>query len=239
MLRSAAPNLQLRFRTGLFFFLNIIRRNDCRTGTHNSVHGMKATDSLISIIMALSAGHRVVNITELLEDILLRVVDAPPPWFDATSALRTTLLSQRTCRAFRDVILGSTKLRQRLFLSPPRAMRPGSSLNPSCYNPLLRNPLFHGSDLPQGIHFYVGHVWFSVCMQKGKQLRVEFKRRSFNCCQPSTSIGAGNSWRAMYACNVKFEVSEVRLDGKKLDVPKEGLKNPTMGELFDLAFAEK
>ncbi|EME78652.1 uncharacterized protein MYCFIDRAFT_78361 [Pseudocercospora fijiensis CIRAD86] len=79
----------------------------------------------------LPASARVANIPELLEKILLRLAS------NESEGLRTLLLSQRTCHAFRDQITGAPSLRRALGFEQTFLSAPGC--------PEL-NPLFQDSD---------------------------------------------------------------------------------------------
>ena len=72
----------------------------------------------------VTAAERVVNITELLESILLQV------------DTRTLLLSQRTCKSFHSTITGSPKLQRALFFQQDTAACL-SNEDPSRNNPLF------------------------------------------------------------------------------------------------------
>ncbi|KXS93638.1 hypothetical protein AC578_9089 [Pseudocercospora eumusae] len=182
--------------------------------------------------MALSAGHRVAHITELLEGILLQLLAMDTK--SGTEAHRTTLLSQRTCKAFRDVILGSTRLKQGLFLLPPAAGFPSAHY----YNPLFRSkiPGYYGRYIIETSYFSATHAWFFIFAPMSGGLRVEIKPIEGGL---STGKGVSESWRAMYAWNRNFDVREMIVDGEMVELPETALENPTMGELFDFAFAAK
>ena len=79
---------------------------------------------------ARNATHQVLNTTELLEHILLRVsYDVPSQNFSKYD-MKTVLLSQRVNRKFQAVVRGSHQIRVKLWLEPGARDRKPLGLNP-------------------------------------------------------------------------------------------------------------
>ena len=84
-----------------------------------------------------SAAHRVFNITELLERILLQVIWDDYDEDDLDKPLQTVLLSQRVSKTFNATITGSTAILRSLWLLQP--FDDNRTVDNDGFNPLLVN----------------------------------------------------------------------------------------------------
>lgn len=181
--------------------------------------------------MATSAIHRVFGTTEILEQILLNLLENtrfPDDCFQRPiKDTRWALLTiQRTCRTFRETIIGSIALRRGLMLEHPATFKPSSLvLTPTRLawlnfhiNPKVRFMLHHHDG--KRISFF---ITADKQLDRGDHIRA--------------------SWRRIYICpttNTILTTIIVRAkgpDGFQIKSIDGHWVNPTLGEIFDAFLA--
>ncbi|KAF7186166.1 hypothetical protein HII31_12503 [Pseudocercospora fuligena] len=185
---------------------------------------------------SLSAGARVANIPELLEQILLGLATKEP------QDLRTLLLSQRTCHAFRDTIIGTPSLQRALtFENAPITWR--TTLNPffedSTAQPIK---LADGTSLKVTVLEFQYYNPVRMMALEEKSIRVE--RNIYDIEEHWATVKetrykrTQGSWRQM---RVFQEIGHPTLTilqscGIRSKTVRGEWENPTLGEVFDLLY---
>lgn len=149
--------------------------------------------------LSTSAGHRVAHVFELLEKILLSIDTSKK------DELKTLLLSQRVCKAFRDTIANSAPLQSALFFAP------SSDDALPANNPYLLGEVL--LQLPNNVsislHFW--RMYGSTGCGPGDYAIQLYKMRHTN--SENAAVAAEPTWRKMMLRRKPYRVNMVRALG--------------------------
>lgn len=176
-----------------------------------------------------SAGELVAGIPELLEHILLDLDSSQPSRNDERDMMCTLLRLLGVSHSFRNTIVGSLKLRRKLY-----GVACDAKHEIGTWNPLLRAKL--------RVRAPDGHVYRIIrkCAPSTESdcgiAEVVFQRCYASRAYGQYKLAAEGSWRKMYLWRSRHEVVRVATDTGF--TRKVSLANPTIGEVYDKVFVE-